>query len=291
MLSLRATGEGHISSITFRSGTIDAENRIRMDEPTRFVTAPEQVPNTLYDKTLFFRKLLELGVDGPFTGKVLGTLNDQFTLEELQRAINRAVQQSRPRHTENEPVVQGMLTLAKANYEISYSPEQHISERVIFPVLAHRGQRDRGRPVRPVPRRRRLGPLLRHLHRLRRQGDLAADPRDRRLPALQGQHPERARGPQQGLRALSAQGQRPLRHAVAAGQREHLPDVLGHAPLLVHQGADRQADLLVGVRAARQLRLAARDRGRLAGLDPRRRRRCASTRWVRSCSTSTTPPA
>ena len=88
-LSLRATGEGHISSITFRSGTIDAENRIRMDEPTRFVTAPEQVPNTLYDKTLFFRKLLELGVDGPFAGKVLATLNDQFTLDELQRAIRR----------------------------------------------------------------------------------------------------------------------------------------------------------------------------------------------------------
>ncbi len=44
LLSLRATGEGHISSITFRSGTVDADCRIRMDEPTRFVTAPEQVP-------------------------------------------------------------------------------------------------------------------------------------------------------------------------------------------------------------------------------------------------------
>jgi predicted GH43/DUF377 family glycosyl hydrolase len=133
VVSLRATGEGHISSIIFRSGTLDAQNRIRIDEPTRFVTAPEQVPNTLYDKNLFFRKLLELGVDGSFTGKVLGTLNDQFTLEELKQAVNRAVHQSRPRHTENEPVVQGMLTLAKANYEVSYSPEQHISERVIFP--------------------------------------------------------------------------------------------------------------------------------------------------------------
>jgi predicted GH43/DUF377 family glycosyl hydrolase len=133
LLSLRATGEGHISSITFRSGTIDTENRIRMDEPTRFVTAPEQVPNTLYDKTLFFRKLAELGVDGPFTGKVLATLADQFTLEELQRAIASAVHQSRPRHQENEAVVQGMLTLAKANYEIGYSPEQGISERVVFP--------------------------------------------------------------------------------------------------------------------------------------------------------------
>jgi predicted GH43/DUF377 family glycosyl hydrolase len=133
VLSLRATGEGHISSIIFRSGTLDSENRVRVDEPTRFVTAPEHVPNTLYDKTLFFRKLLELGVDGPFAGKVLGALHDQFTFEELVRAIGMAVHQTRPRHAENEPVVQGMLTLAKANYEISYSGDQQISERVIFP--------------------------------------------------------------------------------------------------------------------------------------------------------------
>src|SRR3974377_958989 len=80
LLSLRATGEGHISSITFRSGTIDAECRIRMDESTRFVTAPDLVPNTLYDKALFLRKLAELNVDGPFAGHVLATLGDQFTL-------------------------------------------------------------------------------------------------------------------------------------------------------------------------------------------------------------------
>jgi predicted GH43/DUF377 family glycosyl hydrolase len=42
--------------------------------------------------------------------------------------------QSRPRHHENEPAAQGMLTLAKANYEIGYPPEHHISERVVFPA-------------------------------------------------------------------------------------------------------------------------------------------------------------
>ena len=69
-----------------------------MDEPTRFVTAPEQVPNILYDKTLFFRKLVELGIDSPFVGKVLATLTDQFTLDELTAAIATAINQSRPRH-------------------------------------------------------------------------------------------------------------------------------------------------------------------------------------------------
>ena len=104
-----------------------------MDEPTRFVTAPELVPNALYDKTLFHRKLTELGINGPFTDQVLGTLGDQFTLDELERRIRRALQQSRPRQHELEPIAQGMLTLAKANYEIRYSPEQHVSERIIFP--------------------------------------------------------------------------------------------------------------------------------------------------------------
>jgi predicted GH43/DUF377 family glycosyl hydrolase len=133
IVSLRATGEGHISSITFRTGTVDADCRIRMDEPTRFVTAPELVPNKLYDKKLFHRKLIELGIDAPSTEQVLGTLGDQFTIEELQLAIRRALHQSRPRQRELEPIVQGMLSLAKANYEICYSPEQHVSERIIFP--------------------------------------------------------------------------------------------------------------------------------------------------------------
>jgi predicted GH43/DUF377 family glycosyl hydrolase/serine/threonine protein kinase len=133
IVSLRATGEGHISSIAFRSGTVDAECRVRMDEPTRFVTAPELVLNKLYDKKLFHRELMELGIDGPNTGQLLGMLGDQFTFDELEHTIRRALHQSRPRQHELEPITQGMLSLAKANYEIGYSPEQHLSERIIFP--------------------------------------------------------------------------------------------------------------------------------------------------------------
>lgn len=133
ILSLRATGEGHISSITFRSGVIDASNHIRLDEPTRFVTAPELVPNTLYDKRLFTRKLSELGIDGVFAEQVLGTLHDQFTQDELETAVRTALHQSRPRHREVQPIADGMLTLVRANYEIDFSPDLNLSERIIFP--------------------------------------------------------------------------------------------------------------------------------------------------------------
>ena len=60
-MSLRATGEGHISSITFRTGFLDANCKITVNEPTRFNLEPAQAPNASYEKALFERKLRELG--------------------------------------------------------------------------------------------------------------------------------------------------------------------------------------------------------------------------------------
>jgi predicted GH43/DUF377 family glycosyl hydrolase len=41
VLSLRAVGEGHISSLTFRSGTIAADGNVAIDATTRLASAPE----------------------------------------------------------------------------------------------------------------------------------------------------------------------------------------------------------------------------------------------------------
>ena len=133
ILSLRATGEGHISSITFRTGVIDAETQIQMDEPTRFVVAPDPVPNALYENTLFRRKLTELGINGPLTDQVLTALGDHFTLEELEHALRNVLRKDRARQREFEPVAHTMAMLAKANYEIRFAPERDVSERIIFP--------------------------------------------------------------------------------------------------------------------------------------------------------------
>ena len=59
ILSLRATGEGHISSITFRVGVVSARSRITLMPPVPFVTEPERVSDATYDKPQFARKLKE----------------------------------------------------------------------------------------------------------------------------------------------------------------------------------------------------------------------------------------
>ena len=61
------------------------------------------------------------------------TLGDLFTHDDIQHSIHRALQQNRPRHRELEPVAQNMLTLVQANYEIFFSPDLNLSERIIFP--------------------------------------------------------------------------------------------------------------------------------------------------------------
>jgi predicted GH43/DUF377 family glycosyl hydrolase len=133
ILSLRATGEGHISSITFRTGVVDAENKISINPPTRFVTAPEMHPNPSYEKALFEKKLLELGLANGFSEQIMAGLDEWFTLTELQENIRFGLRQNRQRANELEIVAKGILSLAQSNYEIIYTPEQRLSERIIFP--------------------------------------------------------------------------------------------------------------------------------------------------------------
>ncbi len=133
VLSLRAVGEGHISSVTFRSGVIDGNNRIAIDEPTKFVTTPAFVPDALYEKALFLRKLIELELGNPFTEYVLASLDNEFTLDQLENALQSGLREHRSRHHDLAPIVEQVITLAKSNYEITYLPEHELSERLIFP--------------------------------------------------------------------------------------------------------------------------------------------------------------
>src|SRR6266567_6284068 len=118
VLSLRATGEGHISSITFRTGFVDVQNQISINTPTRFLAEPRHVPNASYDKALFEGKLYELGLAGAFTRRVLGELMESFTLSDLQKKLDSVLRQMRATDPESESVAKGILHLAQSNYEV-----------------------------------------------------------------------------------------------------------------------------------------------------------------------------
>jgi predicted GH43/DUF377 family glycosyl hydrolase len=135
VLSLRATGEGHVSSITFRTGIIHPDHRIEVDLPNGFLTEPRQIPNPVYDKAMFGRKLGELGVDGEFTRCVMDNLGESFTMEELRVGLKDVrCRRSVAVTPEDRLAAKGIWMLARSNYEVQFQPEQQISERIIFPA-------------------------------------------------------------------------------------------------------------------------------------------------------------
>ena len=137
ILSLRATGEGHVSSITFRTGIVHPDHRIEVQTPTGFLTEPRQIPNLLYEKELFERKLLEVGLAHDFTLRVMNKLGKLFTLEELRTNLETEVNQfslSDGIVQEHQNVAHEIWMLARSNYEVQFQPEQELSERVIFPA-------------------------------------------------------------------------------------------------------------------------------------------------------------
>jgi len=135
VLSLRATGEGHISSIAFRTGILHADHRIEVTTPTGFLTEPTQLPNLLYQKGLFERKLSELGLTRDFTRRVLNRLGVSFTLEDLRRGLQAEqfrLPDGMPQADQKES--QGIWMLARSNYEVQFQPGQKLSERILFPA-------------------------------------------------------------------------------------------------------------------------------------------------------------
>jgi predicted GH43/DUF377 family glycosyl hydrolase len=133
ILSLRATGEGHISSITFRTGTIDGQGTIRVDVPSRYVTTPDHIPPIAYHKDIFWHQLQELGFFDGIAETILKTLGESFTVNSLVQEIQYLRRYAQHRNTDFDRTASRLLNLARSNYEVLYLPEQPLTERVIFP--------------------------------------------------------------------------------------------------------------------------------------------------------------
>jgi predicted GH43/DUF377 family glycosyl hydrolase len=133
MMSLRACGEGHISSIEFRSGVIDGRRNISLDPPTGFAASEQPFPEKRYEKHPFFLKLREMGAYNAVAEAVLRDLGDYFKLEDLQRVVDAHRQSSADAQYVRE-TLDNVLWLARSNYHLTFPEDSDISERVIFPV-------------------------------------------------------------------------------------------------------------------------------------------------------------
>lgn len=134
IISFRATGEGHLSSVVFRSGVIDGNNKITIEPPGKMLESPEHVKNHTYHKNSFRRKLEEMQTfNSTAYTLIMGKLTDTFTYEELKRYVEetRALVHNDP---QSNVLLNEIMWLASSHYEMDFSVDTAISERVIFPI-------------------------------------------------------------------------------------------------------------------------------------------------------------
>ena len=131
IMSFRSTGEGHISSISFRSGIIDNNSSFIFDPVSEFVETPNIQVDAVYDRHLFQLKLHEMNASNITTSRILEQLSDDFTYNDLKERINEL--KSNPDFPTDLETIEIIYWLANSNYEIKFHTEYGISERVIFP--------------------------------------------------------------------------------------------------------------------------------------------------------------
>ncbi|ERJ57327.1 glycoside hydrolase family 130 protein [Sphingobacterium paucimobilis] len=134
ILSFRATGEGHVSSIVFRSAIIDKELNVHVEEVGRLLEKPKQVKSHRYLKSDFIDKLLQIhDPEKDMLDLINAKLTDSFTYEELRRFVQE-IQQENNLDMEGQTLMTHMTWLASSHYEMTYSLDTALSERVIFPI-------------------------------------------------------------------------------------------------------------------------------------------------------------
>jgi predicted GH43/DUF377 family glycosyl hydrolase len=137
VMSVRAVGEGHHSSIGFRTGEIAVSGELRLDAAHPFPVVGK-VRTSQLNRELFHALLRDLGFDGETASSVLGGFGHHFTSVELETAVTKLQSQSDTR-LNVEKTVSLLRLIAECFYEVTFEQGTDMSRRVLWPVAPHEG--------------------------------------------------------------------------------------------------------------------------------------------------------
>ncbi|HDP76242.1 MAG TPA: glycosidase [Bacteroidales bacterium] len=134
ILSLRAIGEGHISSIIFMEGEIDGslDLTLKSDKST-LIYEPDRIQHS-YEKKLFFKTAYELDLLNKMNKPVFDILGSVFEFSDLENAINEVIKKNTENNRANlEEALNKLRLLAQSNFTLRFKTDSLV-ERAIFPA-------------------------------------------------------------------------------------------------------------------------------------------------------------
>ena len=134
VMSVRGIGEGHRSSIGFRTGVIDAAGDATIDDPAPFATVGAATP-TLLDAAVFRSELARLDDAGEAADYVFDALGDRFTRADLEEQLSKL--QSHLSTRGHAPETMSVIrAIAERTYAVEFSDGITLSERVLWPAIS-----------------------------------------------------------------------------------------------------------------------------------------------------------
>ena len=133
IISFRATGEGHISSIVFRRGVLDKNNDLHMIKVGDNIDKAEIVHKKIFNKNRFIMKLAEMHTPDKYFITITKDLPDEFEYSALKNLVLKALSDEKI-SLERRTSLEEILWLADSFYDIQFKHDSDITERVIFPI-------------------------------------------------------------------------------------------------------------------------------------------------------------
>lgn len=132
VISFRATGEGHVSSIVFRRGIIDKDNNLRMMHISNGIEKAEISHKMIFNKSRIVTKLAEMHTLDIYSS-ILDELPEIFEYLVFKNALT--LELANPLISmEKKEAYNEVIWLMDSFYDIQFKHDSDISERVIFPV-------------------------------------------------------------------------------------------------------------------------------------------------------------
>ncbi len=133
IISFRATGEGHISSIVFRRAILDANNNLHLSKMGDSIDMAEILHKKLYDKKRFVKKLREMHIPEKYTSSIMDDLPDRFEYYSLKNAVQTFLK-NQEISLDRRMALEEITWLVDSFYDIEFHKDSDITERVIFPI-------------------------------------------------------------------------------------------------------------------------------------------------------------
>lgn len=132
VMSVRGIGEGHRSTIGFRTGVVDAIGHAMIDETATYAST-RRIESTLLDAAVFRTELSRQDQAGEIADYVFDALGDLFTRSDLDERLDSLLANMSTRGHAVDTITR-IRSIADRCYAVQFPCEMALSEQVLWPA-------------------------------------------------------------------------------------------------------------------------------------------------------------